>query len=228
MPNDKAAGPSGIYNEHLKHLDTKVQQLLLSLIQMIFKVGSIPDEWRIAHIYLIPKPTEWYFDITKTRPITLLETCRKAFAKILNKRLAKIISKHNILQGNNYAGLPGKSTQEPIKMLNMIIEEAVENKKELWLLFQDLSKTYDRVDLNYLKKALDRIKLPPLFSQLIINLFVNRKNSIFTQVGLTDQYDVKIGIDQGEVISPLLWIIYYDPLLCEIQKQKLGYTMKHT
>ena len=98
---------------------------------MIFKVGSIPDEWRIAHIYPIPKPTEWYFDITKTRPITLLETCRKAFAKILNKRLAKIISKHNILQGNNYAGLPGKSTQEPIKMLNMIIEEVVENKKEL-------------------------------------------------------------------------------------------------
>ena len=195
---------------------------------MIFKVGDIPNDWKIAHIYPIPKPTEWHFDITKTRPITLLETVRKAFAKILNNRLSKIISKHHILKGNNYAGLPGKSTQEPIKILNMIMEEAVEQKNEIWILFQDLSKAYDRVDLKFLKKALDRIKVPTPFTNMIINLFVNRKNSIFTNVGLTDQYDVKIGIDQGEVISPLLWVIYYDPLLCEIQNKKLGYIMKHS
>src|SRR6266536_2062996 len=34
--------------------------------------------------------------------------------------------------------------------------------------------------------------------------------------GTTDQYRVKIGIDQGEVISPLLWVIYLDPLLTEL------------
>ena len=66
------------------------------------------------------------------------------------------------------------------------------------------------------------------FNTLITNLFINRKNAVFTNVSLTEQYDIKIGIDQGEVISPLLWVIYYDPLLCEIQKQKLGYIMKHT
>ena len=38
-----------------------------------------------------------------------------------------------------------------------------------------------------------------------------------------------IGIDQGEVISPLLWCIYYDPLLVEIHSQnELGYTMRHS
>jgi hypothetical protein len=146
----------------------------------------------------------------------------------LNKRLSKIVSKHKILKGNNYAGLPGKSTQEPIKLLNMIMEDATENNKELWLLFQDLSKAYDRVDLTFLRKALDRIKVPTPFSKIIINLFTNRKNSVFTEYGNTDLYNIKIGIDQGEVISPLLWIIYYDPLLCEIQNQGLGYTMTHT
>ena len=38
-----------------------------------------------------------------------------------------------------------------------------------------------------------------------------------------------IGIDQGEVISPLLWTIYYDPLLCEVNQQShIGYTISHT
>jgi hypothetical protein len=32
-----------------------------------------------------------------------------------------------------------------------------------------------------------------------------------------------VGIDQGEIISPLLWCIYYDPLLCRIQKLNMGY-----
>src|SRR6185369_7154382 len=35
--------------------------------------------------------------------------------------------------------------------------------------------------------------------------------------------------DQGEIISPLLWRIFYDPLLCKIQdNEKLGYTMQCT
>ena len=37
-----------------------------------------------------------------------------------------------------------------------------------------------------------------------------------------------VGIDQGEVICPLLWCIYYDPLLSYIQWQlSLGYHLIH-
>jgi len=45
-------------------------------------------------------------------------------------------------------------------------------------------------------------------------------------VGTTDPYDVLTGIDQGEIISLLLWCIYYDPLLCEIQSRNLGYNLE--
>src|SRR5207249_11790695 len=76
-----------------------------------------------------------------------------------------------------------------------------------------------------LDKALKRLRIPQSFCNIIRNLFTNRKNRIFTAVGLTDEYDVLIGIDQGEVISPLLWCIYYDPLLCEIADKNLGYNM---
>src|SRR5207248_6853385 len=37
------------------------------------------------------------------------------------------------------------------------------------------------------------------------------------------------GIDQGEVISPLLWYIYYDPLLTKVQQSShLGYNLSHS
>ena len=96
LPADKAAGPSGITNEMISHLGSKTQYLLWQLIQMCFIIGDIPNEWKIAHIYPIPKPSEWNCDISQTRPITLLETARKGFVKILNNRLSKLLEKHNI------------------------------------------------------------------------------------------------------------------------------------
>src|SRR5207248_7985381 len=133
-----------------------------------------------------------------------------------------------ILKGQQFAAKPGASTMEPIRIMNEIIDDAKENNKVLWILFQDLSKCYDRVDINILRKAMHRIKLPDSFTNLITSLFIKRTNRVFTEYGLTDRYPVLIGIDQEEVISPLLWCIYYDPLLSEVQNRNLGYKMEHS
>src|ERR1044072_3281100 len=87
-----------------------------------------------------------------------------------------------------------------------------------------MSKAYDRVNICILQYAINRIKLPSLFIRFITNLFTNRTNQIFTPFGFTDPYNLLVGIDQGEVICPLLWCIYYDPLLSYIQnKTSMGY-----
>ena len=49
--------------------------------------------------------------------------------------------------------------------------------------------------------AMQHIKLPLAARDFILNLFSCRKNRVITFYGLTDPYDVLIGIDQGEVIS---------------------------
>ncbi|CAB5359699.1 unnamed protein product [Rhizophagus irregularis] len=41
--------------------------------------------------------------------------------------------------------------------------------------------------------------------------------------GLTKPFEMMTGIDQGEIISPLLWIIFYDPLLDRLRKSDLGF-----
>ncbi|CAB4420682.1 unnamed protein product [Rhizophagus irregularis] len=109
--------------------------------------------------------------------------------------------------------------------MNEVIQDSVDNNNELWILSQDMGKAYDRVNIFQLKKAMDRIKIPNDFSSLILELFKDRKNQVITAYGKTAPYDVLTGIDQGEVISPLLWCIYYDPLLAEIDKQQLGYNV---
>ena len=180
-------------------------------------------------IYPIPKPGDWNLNLDKTRPITLLECPRKHLLKILTNRLTKIFTEHwNILEDNNFAALPGKSTNEPLHILNNVMEEARENKKELWILLQDMSKAYDLVHREHLWKAMQRLKIPNHFINIIKNSLLNRTNRVITDLGLTDEYKMKNGIDQGETMSPILWVIYYDPVFSMIKKHKgIGYKMKH-
>ena len=134
--------------------------------------------------------------------------------------------KHNILRGPNFGGLPDKTTKTPIHILHNTIEDARNNGKELWIAFQDMSKAFDSIGMTPLRYALRRIKLPPMAIDFIINLFQHRKMKIITNFGLSNELIAADGIDQGEVISPLIWRIFYDPLLCRIMDDpQLGYNM---
>src|SRR3989337_4345640 len=90
-----------------------------------------------------------------------------------------------------------------------------------------MSKAYDRVNTHMLKAALKRIHIPGDLIRYICNMFTNRKNKVFTAYGDSPEYEMLTGIDQGETISPLLWRIYYNPLLCRIKDTQKGYTQEH-
>ena len=68
-----------------------------------------------------------------------------------------------------------------------------------------------------------RIRIPDHFITIIENSFKYRTNQVITDVGLTNKYNMNNGIDQGEIMSPLLWIIYYNPLFIKIKNK--GYRL---
>src|SRR6185295_10715227 len=107
------------------------------------------------------------------------------------------------------------------------MEEAQEKNKELWILLQDMKKAFDSVPLESLEWALKRVKIPQRTREYIINLFCKRQLKVITSYGLTEEIIAENEIDQGEVISPLIWRLFYDPLLEKIQEDKtLDYTVE--
>jgi exonuclease III/ribonuclease HI len=227
LPTNKAPGPTGITYEMLKKLGNEGKQTLTNIFNAYIMLESIPTSWKHSNIYPIPKKEDWMADLANTRPIVLMEATRKCFTKIINNRLSLTCKEKNVLRGPNFAGLPGESTQEPIQLLNNICEEAREQNKELWILLQDTAKAFDTVNLEMLSKALARVKIPRRLINIILSLFNERKFQVITEYGLTKTVTAGDGIDQGETMSPILWRIFYDPLLCKIQDNKeLGYTMQ--
>src|SRR5437867_3854657 len=84
------------------------------------------------------------------------------------------------------------------KIINNVLEDARENHKEFWVLMQDMSKAYDLVNWKNLWKAMSRIKISQKFINIIRNSLINRKNRVITNLGMTEEYHMNNGIDQGE------------------------------
>src|SRR5581483_8351202 len=214
----------------IKHLPESMNIIIRKLTYIVIQTGIVPTHWKISQLYPIPKPKDWQHNLSITRPILLPECIRKVCMRIINNRLSDVFTKHNILRGNNFAALKGSLTITPIHTLNNFIEHARANNREIWIVFQDMAKAFDSVNLHSLKKSMDRIKILKLISDLIINIFDHRQMQVITAIGNSNGFVAKDGIDQGEVISPLLWRIFYDPLLCKIQKHnhEWGYNMELT
>ncbi|CAB5184954.1 unnamed protein product [Rhizophagus irregularis] len=211
----------------IKDLPTKKASVILSLYNYCLINEVIPEQFKLAFLYPIPKPTWWNYDINHTRPIILLDCFRKLLVKIVNSRLNYYLSTNNILQHNNQASIQGASCNKIILYIQSIIEHQKTTNNPLYLLLQDLSKAYDRIDIPLLLIALKRINIPSNIIKFVENLFIGHNNRIILADTLSDPYETKQGIIQGEIISPLLWVIYYDPMFAAInQSPYRGYNLQ--
>src|SRR5260364_297445 len=125
----------------------------------------------------------------------LLETLWKTTVRIINGRMSRTIKDKGVLKGNNFAGLPGDSTSTPIQIMNNIIKEAREKRKELWVLLQDMKKAFDSVSLFMLKLAIEKIKILPRVIEFLLDLYENQKIEVITAFGNSREVNVKDGID---------------------------------
>ncbi|KAG9297318.1 hypothetical protein G9A89_002007 [Geosiphon pyriformis] len=136
--------------------------------------------------------------------------CKLILSKILSDRISLACSTFNVLRGDNFLVLRGMTTQFPIFAIGSVIEDALEKN------------SYDSVGWEHLQNSLVRIKMYSRFIRFFGSIHNSRINRVMTDFGLTDEYKVHDGLDQGEVFSPLLWRIFYDPLLCKVKRQADG------
>src|SRR6185369_2056449 len=189
-----------------------------NLLNETHQSSKIPHQWKKSVIVLLPKKINWTYDLSDTRPISLLEASRKIYTKHINSILSHTILKNKILSSSNFAGLRGQSVFEPLSIVSSELNYAKLTNSELWIASFDISKAYDSVNISCLEIALKRIKIPNKLINLILSLLKNRKLQISTNYSLTKEIEVSNGLDQEETLSPLLWTIFYDPMITKINK----------
>ena len=222
--SNSSPGPNNISYAHFKILAESAGyiQILTGMFNQALIHNSWPNEWNKGTIALLLKKSQYTGQMSELRPITLLQTGRKLFTGIITDRLSKTVYNNNILKGGNFGFTPGVSTNDYVTIFRHLIDHAKLKNKQLYAILLDIQKAYDSVPMIALKICLQRIGASERLINIISMLMNNRELRISTDAGLSQGFIPENGLPQGDKISPILWNIFYDPLLTMINTME-GY-----
>src|SRR3989442_865967 len=85
-------------------------------------------------------------------------------------------------------------------------KSSLENK-ELWIAFVDLEKAFDRVPRDVLWWALRRVGVEEWLIKVIKSIYEGCTTSVRMNGEESENFEVKVGVHQGSVLSPILFNI---------------------
>jgi len=122
-----------------------------------------------------------------------------------------------IINDMQFGFRPGKGTTDPIFIVKQIQERYFEKKKDLWMAFVDLEKAFDRVPREVVWWALRSLGVEEWLVAVIRAMYEGVTTAVRMKDGESDSFEVKVGVHQGSVLSPLLFIIVLEALSKEFR-----------
>ena len=78
--------------------------------------------------------------------------------------------------------------------------------------FIDLEKAFDQVPRKVIWWALRKLGVEEWIVRLVQGMYANARNRFRVGEGYSEEFEVKIGVHQGSVLSPLLFIVVLEAL----------------
>ena len=214
LRNKKSPGPDGVCSQLLKNGKQFLMGFLLTLFNGILNVGYYPILWTEALVFMLFKKGN-ATDTNNYRSISLLNIISKVFTSVLQKRLYKWCSIHNLLSDNQFGFRASRSTTDCIFIHNSIIQYHLSRKrKKLYVCYIDFSKAFDCVSWDILWYKLERLGIPrdSKFLGILKAIYKEVSCRIITPWGLTSKIQLFRGVRQGCILSPLLFTLFIDDI----------------
>ena len=191
------------------------------LFNNLFEIGHFPDIWKIAHITSIYKKSGPKICKTSFRPISILPTVSKIYESVMHDRLLKHCIENSIITEKQAAYLKGDSTVSQLLYIVHNIRQNWTNKKITQGLFLDLSSAFEKVWHNGLLAKLGQIGVEGTFLNTISSYLAGRQQVVVVDGVKSDTLAVRSGVPQGSRLGPLLFIIYINDIVDDIESDIL-------
>src|SRR5664279_2582017 len=145
----------------------------------------------------------WFY-----RGIKLLGHVMKILERVIEKRVRCKVSINDM----QFGFMPGKGTTDAIFIVRQIQERFLEKKRDLWMAFLDLEKAFDRVPREVVWWALRRLGVEEWLVTIIKVMYTGVTTAVRMKNGESTGFEVKVGVHQGSVLNPLLFIIVLESL----------------
>ena len=195
----------------VKKLSFQLAKPLCHLINLSFSTGVVPTQLKIAKIIPIFKSGD-PLCMDNYRPISLLSCFSKNFEKIACIRLSIFLENNKLLSDNQFGFRSNHSTVHPMLKFMNHVSNALNKKKHCIAIFCDLRKAFDTVDHEILFKKLERLGICGSTLKWFKSYLSERKQFVSIDGVLSDLLEILIGVPQGSILGPILFLIYVNDL----------------
>ena len=223
MKSGKASSPSGIIVEMLKAAGKKGIDFLRELTTSVIMNGKIPEDWELSFILNLYKGKGDALDRGNYRGLKLTEHVLKVLERIADTIIRDMVD----IDEMQFAFVPGRGTTDAIHILRQLQEKYLPLKenarknsrnKTLYFAFVDLEKAFDRVPRKVLWWAMRSLGISEWVVRLVQGMYNNARSKVRVGDSYSEEFGVGVGVHQGSVLSPLLFIIVLEALSREFRE----------
>ena len=182
---------------------------LIHCINASFESGIFPDCLKTALVVPLYKKKS-RTDCTNYRPVSLLNSLSKLIEKVIYSRIYSFMG--DKLCPTQFGFRPGHSTGDLMTFTLETIARNLNSMSNALPLFFDLGKAFDTLKHDLLIRKLKHYGIRGLPLNLIKSYLTNRKQKVTINGIESDFMPLEIGVPQGSILGPLLFIIYVNDI----------------
>ena len=210
---------TGICTNHIINGTQKLHIVLTMLFNTMLRHGTAPDALLQGTMLPLVKDKRGKLqDSSNYRAITIGSSILKLFEIVILKN-----QKFSLETSNLQFGFKKKSS--PV-MCTMSVQEVIShynsNKNKVFTVLLDASKAFDRVNYIKLFEKLLKREMCPLVMRLLLQTYLDQKLCVKWNDTSSEMFGVTNGVRQGGILSPLLFGVFIDELLCKLQNSGFG------